>query len=225
MAVAVVKAEVCGAPFVALVGYSEEHVNEVGKFCNGVKPDDGLPGGGGADAVEYVGNGFRRGGRRYEAVVDQEAVEMFGFGGIEGVTVEVGFVGGQVGQVVGDSGEKPETGGGLQDVVVGVGYEGDDVVELDVLLRRKMSAVVVGSPLAAYVADLCGSAFGLAVDEFEKELELGGCEAQFDEFGGNGFGGAGLKVAEELGEGDGAQAVVKGEGCPGFGGCKAAEFG
>lgn len=48
----VAEAEVCGAPFVALVGYSEEHINEVGEFGDGMEPDDGLPGGGGADAVE-----------------------------------------------------------------------------------------------------------------------------------------------------------------------------
>ncbi len=203
MAVAVVKAEVCGAPFVALVGYSEEHVDEVGKFGNGVKPDDGLPGGGGADAVEYVGNGFGRGGRRYEPVADQEEVEMSGFGRIECVTVEMGFIRGQVGQVVGNTGEEAEPGDGLQDVVVGVGYEGDDLVELDVLFRGKMSAVVVGSPLAADVPDLCGGAFGLAVDEFKKKIELGGCETQLDEFGGDGFGGTGLEVVEKLGEGYG----------------------
>ncbi len=32
-------------------------------------------------------------------------------------------------------------------------------------------------------------------------------------------------MAEELGEGDGAQTVVKGEGCPVFGGCQTADFG
>lgn len=34
----VAKAEVCGAPFVALVGYSEKHINKVGKFGDGMEP-------------------------------------------------------------------------------------------------------------------------------------------------------------------------------------------
>lgn len=71
----VAKAEVCGAPFVALIGYSEKHVDEVGKFGNGVEPDDRLPGGGGADTVEDVGYGFGCGGGVYELVVDEKRME------------------------------------------------------------------------------------------------------------------------------------------------------
>lgn len=199
----VAKAEVCGAPFVALVGYSEKHIDKVGKFCNGMKPDDGLPGGGGTDAVKYVGNGFGRSGWRNELVTNQEGVEASGFGGIEGVTVEMRFCRRQVGKAVGNTGEETELADGLEDVGVGVGYEGDDPVELGVLIGRQVEVEVVGCPLAADVSDLGGGAFDLTVDEFKKELELGGCEAQFDEFGGNGFGGTGLQVMEELGEGKG----------------------
>lgn len=199
----VAKAEVCGAPFVALVGYSEKHIDKVGKFCNGMKPDDGLPGGGGTDAVKYVCYGFGRSGCRNELVTNQEGVEASRFGGIEGITVEMRFCRRQVGKAVGNTGKETELADGLEDVVVGVGYEGDDPVELGVLVGRQVEVEVVGCPLAADVSDLGGSAFDLTVDEFKKELELGGCEAEFDEFGGNGFGGTSLQVMEELGEGNG----------------------
>lgn len=85
-------------------------------------------------------------------------------------------------------------------MVVGVGYEGDDSVELSVLLRRQAEVEVFVVPLALDVSDLGGGTFGLAVNEFEEELELGGGEAEFDEFGGDGFSGTGLEVVEELGK-------------------------
>ena len=75
----VAKTEVCSAPFVALVGYSEKHIDEVGKFGNGMKPDNGLPGGGGADPVKNVGNGFGSSGCWYELVTDQEGMMASGF--------------------------------------------------------------------------------------------------------------------------------------------------
>lgn len=109
----------------------------------------------------------------------------------------------QVGEAVGNTGEETETADGLEDVGIGVGYEGDDPVELGVLVGRQVEVEVVGVPLAADVSDLGGGTFDLTIDELKKELELGGCEAEFDEFGGNGFGGTGLQVMEELGEGNG----------------------
>lgn len=156
----VAKAEVCGAPFVALVGYSEKHIDKVGKFGDGMEPDDGLPGGGGTDAVKNVCYGFGQSGWWNELVTDEEAVKASRFGGIKGVTVEMRFC------------------------------------------RRQVEVEVVGVPLATDVSDLGGGAFDLTVDEFKKELELGGYEAQFDEFGGNGIGRASLQVTEELSEGD-----------------------
>ena len=199
----VAKAEVCGAPFVTLVGYSEKHIDKVGKFGHGMEPDNGLPGGGRTDAVKYVCYGFGRSGCRNELVTDEEAMKASRFGGIEGVTIEMRFCRRQVGKAVGNTGEETETADGLEDVGVGVGYQGDDAVELGVLVGRQVEVEVVGVPLAADVSDLGGGAFDLTVDEFKEELELGGCEAQFDEFGGNGFGGTGLQVMEELGEGQG----------------------
>lgn len=136
-------------------------------------------------------------------MTDEEGVEASRFGGIEGITVEMGFCRRQVGKAVGNTGEETETADGLKDVVVGICYQGDDPVELGVLIGRQVEVEVVGCPLAADVSDLGGGTFDLTVDEFKKELELGGCEAQFDEFGGNGFGGTGLQVMEELGEGKG----------------------
>lgn len=173
----VAKAGVCGAPFVTLVGYSEEHVDEVGKFGDGMEPDDGLPGGGGADGVKDVGNGFGRGGCRYELVVDQEGVEALGFGGVEGITVEMRFGWGQIGLAVGDTGKETELSDCLADTVVGVCHDGDDPAELGVLIRRKVEEEVVGVPLVADVPDLGGGTLDLIVYEFEKEKELGGCEA------------------------------------------------
>lgn len=201
----VAKTEVCGAPFVALVGYSEKHINEVGKFGDGMKPDNGLPGGRGTDAVKYVCYGFGRSGCRNELVTDEEGVEASRFGGIKGVTVEMRFCRRQVGKAVGNTGKETELADGLKDVGVGIGYESDDPVELGVLVGRQVEVEVevVGCPLAADVSDLGGGTFDLTVDEFKKELKLGGCEAQLDEFGGNGFGGTGLQVMEELGEGYG----------------------
>lgn len=75
----VAKTEVCSAPFVTLVGYSEKHIDEVGKFGNGMKPNNGLPGSGRTDAVKNIGNNFGKGGCRYELVVDQEGMEASGF--------------------------------------------------------------------------------------------------------------------------------------------------
>jgi hypothetical protein len=199
----VAKAEVCGAPFVALVGYSEKHINKVGKFGDGMEPDNGLPGGGGTDAVKNVCYGFGRSGCRYELVTDQEGVEASGFGGIEGVTVEMGFCRRQVGKAVGNTRKETELADGLKDVGVGIGYESDDPVELGVLVGRQVEVEVVGCPLAANVSDLGGGTLDLAIDEFKKKIELGGCETQLDEFGGDGFGGTGLEVVEKLGEGKG----------------------
>lgn len=71
----VAKTEVCGAPFVALIGYSEKHIDEVGKFGDGAEPEDRLPGGGGADAVKDVGYGFGGGGGVYELVMDEKCME------------------------------------------------------------------------------------------------------------------------------------------------------
>ncbi|MCR9011048.1 hypothetical protein [Gabonibacter chumensis] len=136
-------------------------------------------------------------------MTDQEGMEASGFGGIKGVTVEMRFCRRQVGKAVGDTGEETELADGLKDVVVGICYQGDDPVELGVLIGWQVEVEVVGCPLAADVSDLGGGAFDLTINEFKKELELGGCEAEFDEFGGNGFGGTGLQVMEELGEGYG----------------------
>lgn len=136
-------------------------------------------------------------------MTDEEGVEASRFGGIEGVTVKVRFCRRQVGEAVGNTGKEAETADGLKDVVVGICYQGDDPVEQGILIGRQVKVEVVSVPLAADVSDLGGGAFDLTVDEFKKELELGGCEAEFDEFGGNGFGGTGLQVMEELGEGYG----------------------
>lgn len=199
----VAKAEVCGAPFVALVGYSEKHINKVGKFGDGMKPDNGLPGGGRTDTIKNVCYGFGRSGCRYELVTNQKGMETSGFGGIEGVTVEMRFCRRQVGEAVGNTGKKTELPDGLENVVVGVGYQGNDPIELCVLIGRQVEVEVVGVPLTADVSDLGGGTLDLAIDEFKKKIELGGCETQLDEFGGDGFGGTGLEVVEKLGEGYG----------------------
>ena len=109
----------------------------------------------------------------------------------------------QVGEAVGNTGKKTELPDGLENVVVGVSYQGDDPIELCVLIGWQVEVEVVGCPLATDVSDLGGGTFDLTVDEFKKKIELGGCETQFDEFGGDGFGGTGLEVVEKLGEGYG----------------------
>lgn len=73
----------------------------------------------------------------------------------------------QIGKAHGNAGKEAELFDGVADTGVGVGDPGDDVVELGVLFRRKME--VVGGPLAADVSDLGGSAFDLAVYEFEEQ--------------------------------------------------------
>lgn len=144
---------------------------------------------------------------------------------MKGVTVEMGFCWWQVRQIVGNTGEEAEFFNGLTDLVVGVGYEGNDLVELGILIRRKVDVKIIGIPLAADVSDLGGGAFDLSVYKFEKKKELGGCKAHFDQFGRYGSGIAGLQVVEEMSEGDGTQTVIKREGCLGFGGCKVVELG
>lgn len=67
-------------------------------------------------------------------VSDEQGVEVLWFGGLEGITVEVGFCRREVGQVVRKTGEGTELVDCGPDVVVGVSDEGNDAVELGVLV-------------------------------------------------------------------------------------------